>query len=73
MSQKKKEKCMMNHETMSNESVEKMKKVLKNQQEKNQLMEMELLLKEDLPTTSSGDLDYGAKGKLDGKRKIVND
>ncbi|CAN1262554.1 Agamous-like MADS-box protein AGL36, partial [Linum perenne] len=36
--QRKREKYMMNHETVSSESLEKMKKVLKNQQEKNQLM-----------------------------------
>ncbi|CAN1127296.1 Agamous-like MADS-box protein AGL90 [Linum perenne] len=70
---RKQEKYMMNHETMSSESLEKMKKVLKNQQEKNQLMEMELLLKEDLPTTSTGNLDYCVKGKLNYKRIIVED
>ncbi|CAN1195856.1 Agamous-like MADS-box protein AGL90 [Linum perenne] len=76
--QRKQEKYMMNHQTMSSESLEKMKKVLKNQQEKNQLMEMELLLEEDLPTNSGGNLhggnlDYGAKRKLNYKRIIVKD
>ncbi|CAN1155984.1 hypothetical protein LINPERHAP2_LOCUS20680 [Linum perenne] len=64
----KQEKYMLNHEDLSEERLEKMKKALKNQ-----LMEMQLVLKEDLPTSCGGDLDFGAKGKLNGKREIVKD
>ncbi|CAN1155985.1 hypothetical protein LINPERHAP2_LOCUS20681 [Linum perenne] len=64
----KQEKYMLNHEDLSKERLEKMKKALKNQ-----LMEMQLLLKEDLPTSSGGDQDFDAKGKLNGKREIVKD
>ncbi|CAN1156014.1 hypothetical protein LINPERHAP2_LOCUS20703 [Linum perenne] len=50
-----------------------MKKALKNQQEKNQLLEIQLLLKKDWPTTSGGDLDFAAKEELNCKREIVKD
>ncbi|CAN1156000.1 Agamous-like MADS-box protein AGL90 [Linum perenne] len=76
--QRKQEKYMLNHEALSKERLEKMKKALKNQREKNQLLEIDLLLKEDCPTTSedcpttSGeDLDFGAKEELNYKREIV--
>ncbi|CAN1155978.1 hypothetical protein LINPERHAP2_LOCUS20676 [Linum perenne] len=71
--QGKQEKYMLNHEDLSKERLEKMKKAFKNQQEKNQLMEMQLLLKEDLPMSCGGHLDFGVKGKLNGKREIVKD
>ncbi|CAN1127111.1 Agamous-like MADS-box protein AGL86 [Linum perenne] len=73
MPQRMQEKYMLNHETLSTESLEKTKKKLKNQQEKNQLMEIELLLKESLLTSSGEDMDYGAKGELNSKRRIVKD
>ncbi|CAN1155994.1 Agamous-like MADS-box protein AGL90 [Linum perenne] len=69
--QRKQEKYMLNHEALSKERLEKMKKALKNQQEKNQLLEIDLLLKEDCPTTSGEDLDFGAKEELNYKREIV--
>ncbi|CAN1138857.1 hypothetical protein LINPERHAP2_LOCUS10928 [Linum perenne] len=64
---------MLNHEDLSKERLEKMKKALKNQREKNQFMEMQLLLKEDLTTTCGCDLDFVAKEKLNGKCEIVKD
>ncbi|CAN1155995.1 Agamous-like MADS-box protein AGL90 [Linum perenne] len=69
--QRKQEKYMLNHEALSKERLEKMKKALKNQREKNQLLEIDLLLKEDCPTTSGEDLDFGAKEELNYKREIV--
>ncbi|CAN1138844.1 hypothetical protein LINPERHAP2_LOCUS10919 [Linum perenne] len=62
---------MLNHEDLSKERLEKMKKALKNQREKNQFMEMQLLLKEDLTTTCGCDLDFVAKEKLNEVRPSV--
>ncbi|CAN1132517.1 hypothetical protein LINPERHAP2_LOCUS7078 [Linum perenne] len=49
MPQKKKEKNMLNNETLLDKSLRKMMKKLNEEIEKNRWMEMELMLMEDLP------------------------
>ncbi|CAN1162265.1 Agamous-like MADS-box protein AGL36 [Linum perenne] len=69
----KKEKNMLKHETLLEESLRKMSEKLNDEIAKNKLMEMELLLMGDLLPISEEDLHDEAKEKLDCKREILNE
>ncbi|CAN1235559.1 MADS-box transcription factor PHERES 2 [Linum perenne] len=72
-SKKKKEKYMLNHETLLEESLRKMAEKLNDEIAKNKWMEMELLLMEDLPPISEEDLHEEAKEKLNCKREMLDE
>ncbi|CAN1132580.1 Agamous-like MADS-box protein AGL90 [Linum perenne] len=69
----KKEKNMLNHETLLEEILRKMVEKLNDEITKNKCMEMELLLMEDLPPISEEDLHEEAKEKLNCKLEILNE
>ncbi|CAN1292370.1 Agamous-like MADS-box protein AGL90 [Linum perenne] len=69
----KKEKNMLNHETLLEERLRKMTEKLNDEITKNKWMEMELLLMEDFLPISEEDLHDEAKEKLNCKREILDE
>ncbi|CAN1276865.1 Agamous-like MADS-box protein AGL90 [Linum perenne] len=70
---KKKDKNMLNHETLLEKSLRKMTKKLNDEIEKNKWMEMELMLMEDLPSIGEEDVSDDAKEKLNCMRNILTE